>query len=594
MSDSQPPGPLTPRSQCRCPWNRLLDHRWLLAALVLAAILEAVLIVRSPVISRDGVTFIRFARMLPSGVSAALHQQDQHPGYPAMILAARQLLPADADDNATEQWILAARLTTAICGVLVVAVVWGITRQLFADPAADIAAIVAATLPILRQNSADALSDTPHLLLWLTACLLSCLALRQWRLGWFAAAGLASGLAYWVRPEGLSVAIVLCLVTPLAAWRTGGASFLRMATCAATAAVVALATIAPYSLLSSKLLTSKQAPMARPEPVLPYVAHKALVESERVASQLPMSNASTPAAGSANSTAKLSTHVGVIVHTLGEAISELAREVFKALRVVYIPVFLLGCYYVGRHRPPLGPFLIVNALGMWHAALLLYVFFISGYISHRHVLPIVVLAIPACAVGLTNLGVWISARLSMPPRRGVFAAVLVCALIVTPWTLRQVNYSYNHLLVAAQWLDAHAAPGAVVVSNTSLVPFYAHRAETCTDGSAPTVDEAIRPDVAQRCDYVVVDQLIEYFNPDWEAQLAANYLVVKRIAPDHGGPNSTAMTIYQSRYSGHELNGIPGEAPLTRDSTGDASAVHTAARSPAAGEAPAATASASL
>ena len=361
--------------------------------MLLAAVLEAIVIARSPVISRDGVNFIQMAQQLPDGVRTALRSHDQHPGYPVTILAIRQLLPADHPGDETGQWILAARLSTALCGVLLVAVVWAISRELFHDPVPNVAAMVAATLPVLRQNAADALSDTPHLLLWLTACLLACLAVRSWQVRWFAAAAFVSALAYWVRPEGLSVALILCAAAPLIAWRTRATGLPRLAVCVTTAAVVAVVTIAPYSLLSSKLLTSKQDPMAKAKPVLPYVVRQAQVKTPPVAT--PNKETGEPTLARAAP----STSVSVIARTFGEGVVELVGELIKALRYVYVPIFLLGCLFVAGRRPPLAPFVLINLLGLLHATLLMHVYFMSGYISHRHVLPIIALAIPACAVG---------------------------------------------------------------------------------------------------------------------------------------------------------------------------------------------------
>jgi hypothetical protein len=551
MSGSQPQRTEGSRSARFSPLRRFRDHRWLLAAMLLAAMFEAIVIARSPLISRDGVKFIQLARQLPSGVSETLRTHDQHPGYPAMILAVRQLLPADDPGDATARWIQAARLSAALCGVLIVAVIWAIARVLFRDPVPDVAAIVAATLPVLRQNAADALSDSPHLLLWLTACLLACVAVRRWQVSWFAAAGLLSGLAYWVRPEGLSVALVLCAAAPLVAWWTRSASLPRLALCVTATAVVAVATIAPYSLLSSKLLTSKQDPMAKAEPVLPYVVRKAQADANSGAAL---------EASTTETTARPTPHVAmlaVVMRTLGESVMELAAELMKALHYVYVPIFLFGCVFVVRREPPLAPITMINLLGLSHAALLLYVYFMSGYISHRHVLPIIALAIPACAVGLTHLGVWLADRLSVTPRRGVVIAALICVAIVTPRALRQLNYSYSHLLEAVRWIDAHTPPGAVVASNTSLVPFYAGRSGMHLNQSAPTVEEAIRADAENRCDYVVLDELTRDFNPSWRNQLDARFTLVKEFAPPRGAGHQTRMTIYEALPPAPKTSKVP-------------------------------------
>ena len=65
---------------------------WLIAALALAAAVEIALAARSPVIAKDGVTFIGIARQFGRSPIATICRADQHPGYPALIWATRRVI----------------------------------------------------------------------------------------------------------------------------------------------------------------------------------------------------------------------------------------------------------------------------------------------------------------------------------------------------------------------------------------------------------------------------------------------------------------------------------------------------------------------
>ena len=65
-----------------------------------------------------------------------------------------------------------------VCGLAAVGVVWLLTRDLYGVAVANMAAFIFAVLPIPRALAADAQSDMPHALLYLTAAWLACARLE--------------------------------------------------------------------------------------------------------------------------------------------------------------------------------------------------------------------------------------------------------------------------------------------------------------------------------------------------------------------------------------------------------------------------------
>jgi hypothetical protein len=246
-------------------------------ALLTAAILQSALILRTPTICADGIIFTSIARDLSADPLGTFRDQDQHPGYPAAMLAATRLAQWLGYRDEPESWMLGGRAVAYVCGVLSVAVVWCFVRDLYDASVANIAAFVFAVLPLARNSASDAQSDTPHLLFYLLAAWLATLGLKTGLCVPLAIAGLASAVAYWIRPEGLEVFLVAMLFV---AWRAASRQWDwgHAGRAAATLATSTLPVAAPYAILAGKI-TSKQLPLFKKHAAPSYLEKMAVAEA---------------------------------------------------------------------------------------------------------------------------------------------------------------------------------------------------------------------------------------------------------------------------------------------------------------------------
>ena len=74
-----------------------------------AAVLQAIIIVRTPTISADGIIFTSIARDLSAAPVAAFREHDQHPGYPAAMLTATRIVQWLGYRAEPESWMLGGR-----------------------------------------------------------------------------------------------------------------------------------------------------------------------------------------------------------------------------------------------------------------------------------------------------------------------------------------------------------------------------------------------------------------------------------------------------------------------------------------------------
>lgn len=147
----------------------------------------------------------------------------------------------------TDDRVLAARLMLALLGAIVVLLVGMVTARIWNGRAALAAMGLTAVFPPLIIVGGSLLSEIPFTALSLGAVLLVIKHLERkpgsWRSWWLAGAGLAAGLAWLVRGNG----VLLIAILAIAVWARP-AIRPRSALPAVTLAAVACLTVAPWTI----------------------------------------------------------------------------------------------------------------------------------------------------------------------------------------------------------------------------------------------------------------------------------------------------------------------------------------------------------
>jgi len=190
---------------------RPMDRRdwFILAFAAVAGLLLRLLLWKTQTIpSVDGTAYIRMAMQLAGGPTVdSVHQY----GYPVLIRLVQFVIP---------DWVTAARVIALVTGVLFIPAIGWLTAAFVTDRRLRyLPAMAAAFTPLMVRYSLTTMTEMPYFLL-LTLGL--GLAARRWAHG----AGLAFGLAYAIRPEGLLVAVVAAAFIALAGRRPRDAAAL--------------------------------------------------------------------------------------------------------------------------------------------------------------------------------------------------------------------------------------------------------------------------------------------------------------------------------------------------------------------------------
>jgi hypothetical protein len=535
--------------------RRYASYAPLVSAVVIAGVLQAVIIARTPTISADGIIFISIARDLPQGAVETFRKHDQHPGYPLLLLAGTRAVQWFGYQAEPEVWMVGSLAIAFVCGLLSVWVVWLFARDLFDARVANIAALIFAVLPVPRGNAADALSDTPHVLAYMLAAWLASTAIVNGSLLRWAGVGVASGLAYWIRPEGLEVFLIalVCL-----SWRAlrGQWSWRRVGLACGTLAAAALTVATPYPILAGKV-TSKQLPFAKTDPIPTYIEQLAAAPAP----------AQTPAAPTAANPPGVNEPVvtqappalpphkrytpTLVLKLVGSALQAFINSICQGFKFVFIPFYLMGHVELIRRKPDWLQIAMIALLGATHVLILVAVFTLSGYIAHRHVLPLVALAMPFTALGVIYAGDLVARVFKTQRAYPLLATLGLSCVVVLPYTLRVVNREFVPVIEATHWVESRAEPGTGIVCNSPYVEFYGTLPVTCLGPRALTLDDALAQATTDaRYDYVVLHVNAHDYRPEWLQQIEPYYRQV-RIFPDpHTGGRPKKVLVFQAR-EGH-------------------------------------------
>ncbi len=445
----------------------------LFVALALTAGVQIALAARSPLIAKDGVTFIEIAQRLAASPVETIRGSVQHPGYPALILATRRVIGLFGPADDFRAWIWAARAPALLFGLLNVLVFWCWVRCAFDNRVAGVAAVFVAILPVFCESVADTISDAPHLFFYLLSAWLITEGLVRRRFWFFPLAGASSGLAYWIRPEGLAPVVVGAAVIALLAV-FGREKPLPALAWLAGLLVAAGIVAAPYPCLKGKLTDKKD--------------FSALLRSEATepAGRFPMSAPPEPPSVPAASqpmpvpvAPQPAPRSGRLV-ALENAAAVLAVEWTVGLRYFITWLVAMGVVFPGAPKARPRPKLFLAALAGFNVLLLLLLYLVAGYIAGRHTMPLLCVSLAWAGSGTIWLGGKLSGLLaSWPAAAARFSPGLLAGLIVAgsvlgllPRSLRPLHEHSRSVLQAARWIGDHAQPGDALLTNTAYGTFY--------------------------------------------------------------------------------------------------------------------------
>jgi hypothetical protein len=505
------------------------EWRRLLGCLTLTAVCQAWLFRANVAPAADTVAFMRMARRLGAEPFAdVVRAEAQHPLYPLSVAivqrGVRAVRPADSE---LDRWWAAARLAANLAAVLLVIPLYGLARDLFDGDAAWWATVCFVLLPVPARALGDGLSDGLHLLwLWMGVWA-ACTGLNRRSPRALFASGMAAGVAFWVRPEGIVLVPVLAAVLFGSQWIAARCSRTRLTMGLACVVAGAAVVVAPYVAIKGGLTAKNSLRRVlglylavRPaHPGEPAWCRRVAgpMETCRTAWRGPctLEFEDNPLVATRQAAARwayaapfgwggLFLLVGAtspvplgawpvfgiagqaVTTGYAKAVMAVALEILEGAHYGFV-VFLLLAWFASRRRAQAPAAYLVAALGAVFVVLLVRLHSSDGYVASRHTLVILACASPWIGRGIVQvrdtLGRAIDrlgeCRGGLPTgwaRTAASALVLAgVGLATLPRTLQPLHQSRHGHLQAAAWVRSHSSPDAVILDEHGIVSWYAER-----------------------------------------------------------------------------------------------------------------------
>ncbi|HEX7448967.1 MAG TPA: glycosyltransferase family 39 protein [Pirellulales bacterium] len=384
--------------------------------LALACLVQAWMVVRAIVPAQDSIRYLTVAQaMARDGWLTAVRAQPEQPLFPSLVCLTHSVLSHTLGAS-SRHWVLSLQLVAAAAMVVCTVPVYFLFDRLHGRRAALLATLLFSVLGGVARLGADGLSDSTHLLffciaLWTAAEYFTRFGRRP-AAAWLFACGLSTGLALLARAEAV--------VLPLALWAALAASpFTRRCRQSWSMALSGAGALL-LGLLPPLAIYLAACPGNHVDLAARLLGRGGAIES------LPL-NELSPSHAAADAEAKWNLPgVGRLVFGKKDfsassrfrgglpAAAKLVEELAQTLHYGLGALALAGLWFSRRRlNAPLDRFMQILCGALLLAAL--YVAADGGYLSTRHLLLLVVLALGWAAVGALTIGDWLVERVSRRP-----------------------------------------------------------------------------------------------------------------------------------------------------------------------------------
>jgi 4-amino-4-deoxy-L-arabinose transferase-like glycosyltransferase len=450
--------------------------RWtLLAVVFFAGVLHAVIIAQTLLPAQDGLKLIRIAQQFQREPwTDVVRGSDAHPLYPALVAVTEPLVARFAG-HGPDAWRIAAQVVATLATVGLLFPMHALTRLLFDRRIACLAAALAVVLPRAAELGHDTLSDSLGLLTTFLALWLGAVSLRKgdWLAG--VGSGLAAGMGFLARPEVILVPAAIGLAWVVGLRRDRLTRAMSQGSLVATVILATLVVVGSYTLIKgevSEKLSARLVAFLGPKPTMGHRIPKPLV-----------SGLDDPRWDFSPKEETDRIPVRDWRHAAVRIIDKWWEQLcwFFAVMTIW---GLVRQRYIRGLCPERDPndsgelerrFLLVFAAV--HTLALVRHSALFGYLSGRHVMPLVYASLPWAAAGTFVCARGLAVKFHWNPRLARCAGACAGSLVIAASIMVQMIPTHlNHLSrwghwAAGQWLMDHAQPDEWVLDTRGWARF---------------------------------------------------------------------------------------------------------------------------
>ncbi len=435
------------------------------------------LVTTTVLIAKDGVTYIEYARRLAVSPIDGMRSSRLSPGYPYLIHLFHKLMSMFGGGSSSEGWLKSAQWISLLGRVVSVVALYIVGRLLVGARRSFWGVLILAVLPLPAKYGSDALSDWPHIAFLVIGFWLLIFGARFSKEWMFACAGVVAGLGYLIRPECCQLVIYGVAWLLLNLMRRQN----RMRRSRLILALVLL--WAGFAVIA-----------------VPYMKFRGYVFPEyrlgAFSLQVSMANSTID-----RTCVGTEYFAGLLPVGIVEGFGKLVLNLCELLVCYFVPFLVVGLWSWYRKDSKSGTEkFFVTLFFLLNSVILIWVYCSKGYMSKRHSLPLVLLAVFYAGGGLQSVAGRLAVMFSGGGRKRIaettsfwhFCLFMIGVVICMPKLVRPVRMEKSGYRTAAMWLRENTAKDAVIAVPDQRLIFYGERRGLLYDEKIP-----------ERADYVV-------------------------------------------------------------------------------------------
>ncbi len=433
-----------------------------------ALVIGVYLIATTVLISKDGVFYIGRAQQFARDPIKII--KVYAPCYPFLILLAHKFAALFADDSSLFSWIYSAQAVTLLCRMLSLIPLYFIGKLLVGGRHSFWALLILVVLPYPARFGSDVMREWPHLLFLASGFLLLLLASKYAKCWPFLIIGLISGMGYLIRIECAQLIIygaVWLIWNFFSVNRKIGRAKLFLAM---VLLVTGFAVSGGWHIVLTRELPSKT---------------KAFIN-------ISMCPEAVESPGGIKENGKLPVYAAgsvpdkFVFGSIFQGFLKILKRANSTLMYIFLfPLIIGGWVNFRRYRRGDASGFFVKFFMLSNVVILLLLYRHYGYISKRHVLPLVTITIFYVPVGLKVLASWFGG-ISLRGIRGGGAAekserFWFCVLLIAgmlsciPKLIRPIREDKKEYLEVSRWLRENSDEKDMLVVPDRRISFYALR-----------------------------------------------------------------------------------------------------------------------
>ncbi|NOZ20284.1 MAG: glycosyltransferase [Planctomycetes bacterium] len=430
------------------------EARGILLLLAFAFLVRVLTSILTVCVTKDAATFLTTARHIQDRGLASAVETVQHPLFPLLMAGFQTLFG---------RMVFQAQLFCSFLSALTVVPLYFLTRDVFGKTVARLTCVIFAVHGVVVCNAVDVATEPAYMLFYVTSLAFGLRAIRKESGGRFFASGLASGLAYLTRPEGLGAAIIVggwVGLLALVRIRRGG---LKLIPGGAALAAGAAIFVLPFMGINDWRLTPKK----KVEELVKFEENPARYPHELIPEKPPEER------------------VRYHLRRMREWGHVFLKTGHVWLMMIPFAVLLRRTVKWGG----LGELFLLSAAG-FNFFLCYAVIIVFGYLSDRHLMTGAVLLMPWMAIGVEEILASLSSKGRL--RRVVAAlggvALIALAVLVVTEDFTPRRRDRQGIRTAGLWIARHLPDRTICGTLVPRVATYAHTEYTELANKYPLYD----------------------------------------------------------------------------------------------------------